>query len=200
MEAIPMKKLFALLITAALLLGLTACFDSGQGKPTTALDTTPVQTTTAVPTTPAEQETETKAPNYSAAQGHSQKPLPTYVSGSIKLAPDVVIEADFEFTPTKRRLYYNIPGPFISLAQEGTLDELFEKNKDIYSEPQEMALATLVKYCNISRQDFNKAVDEYIKMCASAGFDMVEEQFEIPNADIIYVFDNEIINEYYRRA
>ena len=86
------------------------------------------------------------------------------------------------------------------MAPEGILDELFEKNKDIYNEPQEMALVTLVKHCNISKQDFNKAVDEYIKMCASAGFDMAEEQFEIPNADIIYTFDNEIINAYYRKA
>lgn len=41
-----MKKLSALLITAALLLGLTACFGGGD-KPTNAPDTTPAQTTTA---------------------------------------------------------------------------------------------------------------------------------------------------------
>jgi len=125
--------------------------------------------------------------------------LPTYVSGSIKLTPGG-IGGDFEFTPTKRRLYYKIPGPFTALIPEGTIDDLFEKDKDIYSEPQEMVLVTLIKHCGIPRQDFEKAVNEYIKMCASTGSDMAHEDFEIPNADIIYTFDNEIIDAYYRRG
>jgi len=40
-----MKKLFALLMTAALLLGLTACFGSNGDKPTTVQEPTPAQTT-----------------------------------------------------------------------------------------------------------------------------------------------------------
>jgi len=144
-------------------------------------------------------QTTTESLNPSAAEGASQSQLPTYTPGSIQLTPNG-ISGDFEFAPTKRRLYYNIPGPFSSLAPEGTMDELFEKDKDIYSEPQEMALVTLVKRCNISRQNFEKTVDEYIEMCASARYDTAHEDFEIPNTDIIYTFDNEIINEYYRRG
>jgi len=41
-----MKKLFALLMIAALLLGLTACFSGGEDNPTTTPDTMPTQTTT----------------------------------------------------------------------------------------------------------------------------------------------------------
>ena len=171
-----MRKLLSLALTAAIMLGLGACF--GGDKPTSTPDTTPVQTTTEATTITAE--------------------LPVYTPGSIKLTPGG-IGSDFEFTPTKRRRYYSIPGPFSALVPEGTLDELFEKNKDIYNEPQEMALVTLVKHCNISRQDFEKAVEEYIEMCVTNGLDMIEEDFEIPNVDIIYTFDNEIINAYYRR-
>jgi len=188
-----MRKLLFFALTAALLFGLTACFGGSEDNPTMPQDTTLAYTTES----PSAQTT-TETQNSSATKVPSQSPLPVYVPGSIKLEPGG-IGGDFEFTPTKRRLYYSIPGPFSALAPGGTLDELFEKDKDIYSEPQEMALVTLVKHCNISRQDFNKAVDEYIKMCASAGFDMSEEQFEIPNADIIYSLDNAIINEYYRR-
>jgi hypothetical protein len=187
-----MKKLFALLMTVALLLGLTACFDSGRDNPTTVSEATPAQTTTA-----ALEPTPTQT-IIDAMEGSSQSPLPTYTPGSIKLEPGVV--SDYDFTPTKRRLYYGIPGPFEALAPEGTINELFEKDKDIYTEPQEMLLVTLVKHCNISRQDFDKAVEEYKEMCASAGYDMAHEEAEIPNADIIYTFDNEIINAYYRRA
>jgi hypothetical protein len=32
------------------------------------------------------------------------------------------------------------------------------------------------------------------------GIDMTNEENELPNGDIIYTFDNDIINEYYRRA
>jgi len=134
---------------------------------------------------------------YSVTEEITQNALPVYVPGSIKLDE---ISGDFSFTPTKRRIYYQIPGPVIELVPEGTIDELFEKNKDIYTESQEMALVALIKHCNISREDFERAIEKVIEGYISSGFDMTVEDFEIPNADIIYTFDNDIINEYYRRA
>ena len=62
-----------------------------------------------------------------------------------------------------------------------------------------MVLVTLIKHCNISRQDFDKAVKQLVEQYATSGLDMTTEDYEIPNADIIYTFDNEIINAYYRR-
>jgi len=171
-----MKKLLTLALALAMLLGLAACGIGNESSPTTV----PELTTTQI----------TEAP--------TQNPLLVYVPGSIKLDPSV--GSDYSFTPTKRRLYYQIPGLFEALAPEGTITELFEKNKVIGVEPQEMLLVTLVKYSNIARQDFDRVVNEYTKTCASNGIDTTTEDFEIPNADVIYTFDNAIIDEYYRRA
>lgn len=179
-----MKKLLTLALALILLLGLAACFDRTDDNPTTVPQPTTTQMTT-------------DAPETSATEEPTQNPLLVYVPGSIQLEPSVV--SDYSFTPTKRQLYYTIPGHFFDLVPEGTITELFEKDKVIGVEPQEMLLVTLVKHSNISRQDFDKAVDEYTKMSASLGLDMTNEEFEIPNADVIYTFDNEIIDEYYRR-
>jgi len=136
----------------------------------------------------------------SVTEKTSQTPLPIYKPDLIELEPDNVISGDFElFKPTKRRLYYQIPGPVIELVPVGTISELFEKNEDIFIENQEMVLVTLIKHCNISKQDFERAVEKVVEQYIAAGADMTKEDNEIPNPDIIYTFDNEIINAYYRR-
>ena len=186
-----MKRYFPLLLCLALCCALFAC---GNPAPTPTTTTTQMPIETEAPTT-TETATTTQAPET------TERPSPPtgleYIPGSVKL--DDQIGGDFSFTPTKRGIYYNIVGPLSELAPEGTLDELFEKDKDVYTEPQEMVLVTLVKYCNISRQDFDKTVEKYIEWCIAVGGDISEEQFEAPNADVIYTFDNDIINEYYRR-
>ena len=123
--------------------------------------------------------------------------LPVYQPGSIKL--EYIDPEQFGFVPTKRRVYYLIDGYVIELAPEGTIAKLFEKNKDIFHEPQEMALVTFVKYCKISKTDFEATIEKTKELYNKMGFDMTHEDYELPNADIIYTFDNDIINEYYRR-
>jgi len=126
------------------------------------------------------------------------KIIPVYVPGSINL--DNSIGDDFSFTPTKRRAYYLIPSAVIELVPEGTIEELFEKDKDILAERQEMALVTLIKYCNISEKDFKRAIVKELAQKIAVGIDITQEEYELPNADIIYTFDNVLINYYYRRA
>jgi len=124
---------------------------------------------------------------------------PVYSTGSIVLEPEEFIGSDFCFKPTKRRIYYKIPGTILDLVPESAIIELFEKDKDIYTERDEMALVTLVKYCDIPKEDFERAVEKMREWSLSSGVDLSLEDNELPNADIIYTFDNEIINEYYRR-
>ncbi len=61
-----------------------------------------------------------------------------------------------------------------------------------------MLLVSFIKHFNITREQFDSAVEEFIKRNTEAGWDMTREENEVPNGDIIYTFDNKIINEYYR--
>jgi len=146
----------------------------------------------------SEQTTQGNEVNPSILEETSQEPSPIYPPDSIILYDDL-IQDDFAFSPTMRRIFYGVPGPLTFLFPEGIFDELFEKDKDIYRENIEMVLVTLVKYCNTPREEFDRAIAELVEMYTNNGLDMTEEDFEIPNADIIYTFDNEIINAYYRR-
>ena len=63
-----------------------------------------------------------------------------------------------------------------------------------------MLLVAAIKHFNVSRKQFDKAVTETIAQNMEYGVDMTEESGEIPNADIIYTFDDAIINNFYRYA
>jgi len=118
----------------------------------------------------------------------------------IELTP-VAYLSEYSFTPTMRVVYYKVQNELIELCPPGTIDELFENNqeRDMDKEPTEMAVVTLIKHCNISMADFDMAIKKTEEKYFSWGSDMTLEENELPNADIIYTFDNEIINAYYRR-
>lgn len=67
-----------------------------------------------------------------------------------------------------------------------------------------MYTVSFVKYFNIPREVFDKACDEFIERIGYLherdGDDISTESYELPNADIIYTFDNEITNNYYLLA
>ena len=92
---------------------------------------------------------------------------------------------------TFRECYYHIPGVFWRLVEPNRPDPTWVAN--------EMLLATYVKYHNIAKEDFIEAVQQEYEWIVENGYDIYSEGDELPNADIIYTFDNEIINAYYRR-
>ena len=61
-----------------------------------------------------------------------------------------------------------------------------------------MQLASYLKRYQIPREEFDKAAEKFIANGKAAGWDTTQEEYEVPNGDIIYTFDNEIINQYYR--
>lgn len=61
-----------------------------------------------------------------------------------------------------------------------------------------MLLVTMIKRYNIPKEAFQSVVDYYIQLCQKLDQDMLHEEYEIPNVDVIYTFDNEIINRFYR--
>ena len=128
--------------------------------------------------------------------------LPEYKPGSIKLEPQDL--DDYAFTRKYRITYYQIWGEFTDLLSEDARQDFMnwadeESKKNGYGEHQnEMFLVSFVKRYNISRTDFDKAVKVYIDTRNKTGVDLYSEENEVPNGDIIYTFDNEIINHYYR--
>ncbi len=111
-----------------------------------------------------------------------------------------------------RYRYYSISAPFIELVGEKAYNSWFYK--EYYPIPieerNEMAIVTFIKEFNISREDFDRANLIHNKNASSSqsdiitdvsqykpGYDRAIECNETYNADIIYTFDNELINAYY---
>lgn len=140
----------------------------------------------------------TKTTTVVATTETTTKPLPTgleYVPGSIPL-----LENDYYgygVNRPYRLLYYTIPDYICDLVSNEDHKEWASKHFwGKFYKLDEMGLVKFVKYFNISREDFDKAVaignsvySEYINS---------SEEYEVPNSDVIYTFDNEIINKYYR--
>jgi len=63
-----------------------------------------------------------------------------------------------------------------------------------------MPLVTLIKHFKVPKCVFVAEVKKIKRAWLALGDDLCAEVNELPNADIIYTFDNELINYYYRRA
>jgi hypothetical protein len=126
--------------------------------------------------------------------------LPRYVDGSIKLLPQDELEGFREYEMSYRYIYYVVDGFYTDLVPLDEFHELMKSYEGSDHENHEMLLAVTLKHFNVTREKFDEATEKYIAAKQSLGFDITDERYEIPNGDIIYTFDNDIINEYYRRA
>ena len=129
--------------------------------------------------------------------------LPEYKPGSVKLEPQD--QDEFSFERKYRLAYYRIWGCFTAcLTEEETADYMqwvdeYNKSTNYGETQEEMLLVTYIKRYNISRAEFDAAVEKMqAEMPPEDG--VIYEESEIPNGDIIYTFDNEVINRYYRYA
>ncbi len=124
--------------------------------------------------------------------------LPEYQPGSIKLAP---VDAYFSFERPYRFCYYYMDFSFHTLRYGedvfGWLKELSAQTNNSETR-HEMLLVSYIKHFNISREEFDQTVEKIRNEYVLAGYDLEKEEWEIPNGDIIYTFDNEVINRYYR--
>ncbi|MBQ8015450.1 MAG: hypothetical protein IJ264_04610 [Clostridia bacterium] len=105
-----------------------------------------------------------------------------------------------------RQCYYQI---FYQLAQLVDPEELGAWEDEVYAldpdETNEMIVKLFIQHFNISKEDFEKANLELAKALYEPGSEIMmnpkdyvnQEMYEIYNADIIYTFDDETINEYY---
>ena len=125
--------------------------------------------------------------------------LPVYVPGSVQITDMSDI---FPFDRQYRYCFYSFKGPWQSLLSEEQKEDFYAWQEEFkvetnYGEFQnEMLLVSIIKRYNIPREAFDAALEKYI---ASRSVSELKTEFwEAPNADILYTFDNEIINEYYR--
>ena len=113
-----------------------------------------------------------------------------------------------EITPRKyRTCYYTVTYPFALLVGIDQYWEWHETyNIENPDDTNEMVIKRFIQHFNISREDFDKAnlqfakirsegVDDYPVMNPKDYAD--QEPDEIYNTDIIYSFDDNIINNYY---
>ena len=111
-----------------------------------------------------------------------------------------------------RAIYYSVSAPFAELVDDDEFWDWYNNSpyRQYPLDVDEMAMVAFVKKFNISREDFDKAnekdkeillkySDEVVVNPAEEDpyYDRALESKEIYNADIIYTFDNELINAYY---
>ena len=124
--------------------------------------------------------------------GKNNEP-PKYIPGSIKLH-DGILEG---YNGTHRFVFYGVPGYIADLAEN---KEIVEKFLEFYELNDEtMFIKDFVKHFNVPKEKFTQAVEEHKQFLLDYDIDIMDEEYELPNAEIIYTFDDKIISEYYQR-
>jgi len=134
--------------------------------------------------------------------------LPYHVPGSINLRSEFAFEGlipEHQFPQQFRAVFYRMSASFLDLV---TSEQRTAYDRYIWSDPavvagETMALMRFVQVHNISREDFDAVMEQMTANLANAvvilGLDPNDEWEELPNADIIFTFDDEIIRWFYRR-
>ena len=137
----------------------------------------------------------------------------TYTPEDIKqLGPGEYYWDDWGTDSKYRTIYYNtgIASWILTYDDPKFLEilDIIEKrhhSTDRFAESDEMNLVAVIKHCGITKNDLVEAIekDKQLLLRQNAEREWANEfdheMWELPNPDIIYTFDNEIINAYYRR-
>lgn len=109
--------------------------------------------------------------------------------------------------------YYRVTSDYIDIVGTKAYNEWLKSNP-IYNtrELNEMLMVSYIKHFGITREQFDKASQKRLELFEEFNmvpnfppyeyeedYDYEKELYEVYNADIIYTFDNDIINEYYAR-
>ncbi|HBR31830.1 MAG TPA: hypothetical protein DD733_07070 [Clostridiales bacterium] len=119
--------------------------------------------------------------------------LPIYIPGSIKLYP---YDEDIYPNGKPYRDCWYISSGMFELGQTWEEHQYFVDH--VERDPERMLLVQYIEYFNIPKEVFVAELERVRKFYESFVSDMSIEEIELPNADIIYTFDDEIINHYYR--
>ena len=175
-----MRKCLVLLLAVVLAGGLFACGDGDEPQTAMIASEPTTSSTTAVMVSSTHQPTQI-----------------TFMPEDIRLQERYALD---RLDTSKRYVYSTCFGEAHDLFPMHAYDEMHEARMRYYGEPEtEMALVTLIKKYGIPKEKFEEAIRKEAEYRISVGRDLSSEYGELPNADIVYTFDNEIINAYYRR-
>lgn len=164
---------------------------------------TPDSTTTETPST--------KAQNDITANAEIPETQNSQETTESEITIALPVGGDDEFTlddMSMRYMYYSLTYPHAQLVEDKEAFDKWYEEIVVTDDMDEMLLVTFVKHFNIPKEDFEKANEEWIRIITEDGdtpvmppFDTAHEAEldEVPNADVIYTFDNEFIKEYYKR-
>ena len=109
--------------------------------------------------------------------------------------------------------YYRVTSDYIDIVGSEAYSN-WVKSNPIYKTKKldEMLMVSFIKHFNITREQFDEASQKRLELFEEfnmepnfppyeyeENYNYEKELYEIYNADIIYTFDNELINEYYAR-
>jgi hypothetical protein len=194
-----MKRLISIIIALLSVLTLAACNGEktvGTIQPTTSFKSSVTSDLSSVSSTANSEATTAKTSETTPSTKQTVDwEIPVYKNGSVKLGNTAAMSMEAGHPITHRFVWYQLPGELISLVG----DEFYSTWESYYKsimkpgvEPEQMICVLFVQKYSISKADFENAI-------GSTNLNNVDEQDELPNANIIYTFDDEVINEYYRR-
>ena len=117
---------------------------------------------------------------------------------------EVVVDPYYEFHQGDifdvgrfRPIFYTLPAPFADLVGRYVhLDWALSRSDE--ERDNENVAVSFIRYFNISREDFTKANEQLRLMWESIGASaQYSSAFELYPVDLIFTFDNELINEHF---
>jgi len=126
--------------------------------------------------------------------------LPEHIPGSIMLRPPFELGRHRSEPPMRfRHAFYGIHGAIADLVGLIEVETIWLPISSTYINEDINELMHFVQFFDISREDFDAAVEESMQFRIERGLDLTDEFWELPNADIIFTFDNDLIRYFYRR-
>jgi hypothetical protein len=130
--------------------------------------------------------------------------LPEHIPGAVLLNPNVKQLRHWADPPMRsRNAFYFIPQGIVDIVGCDAFwawDEMYAQH---HRGNWNSELMELVRYFDISREDFDAVIKQlrivYESMASRGIIDINCERFELPNADVIFTFDNDLIRWFYRR-
>lgn len=199
------KTVIAITLICVLVLASCANQAPNPSTPPSSQETNIIGTVPTVPTKPT-QPTVTSPPTQPTDPTQETQPNLEYVPGS------VIINLDSEVAPgTEKRkhraVYYWLWGEFMELIPPERSEEVYGKfrsiPKDADGDYTQCIYLVLIQALDLPKEEFEKAVEKKRQAWIENGYikegqTVVSEWYELPNADVLYTFDNDLINYYYR--